>query len=289
MPFEIDARHEWADADDIKVAGEKVPACGDGSWTPPEESVIGYVRKRGNRQEAACGELSLPSGAKVPVGDASDGKGALWKHADWIAVADGDRRGFAEVRALRKWPLVPLAAVLVAATLAGTLSASGPAGTDASPLLPGQAATQADGGSRPQAQLSYAAYLSSPDATWQAGSLEQTVRLALPATSSYTDGEGNPVTVENPVLAAPSVWVDLDGDGSFGEGECVFNEPSYDDQGNVVDAGRALQPGYEVDSITLTREVPAGTYAARTLWTPVSAADGTPANPMSFSWNLTVQ
>ena len=113
------------------------------------------------------------------------------------------------------------------------------------------------------------------EATWQANSITQHFTLANPT--------GNSVDM------APHIYVDLNENGAFEEDECVFNPIERDGAGNVVDWGCFIAPGKQIDSITLSRTIPEGTYAARLSFTALDTRTHEEANPMSFAFTLHVQ
>lgn len=178
---------------------------------------------------------------------------------------------------LRRWllllPLL-LAATLLCLTL--TLCGSGSSSPD---FLSGMTGT-AGATSKPVVSVGYAAYDATVDSVISADSLVQDFRLSLPATCKYSKGrEGG-----NPIISSPSVSVDLNHDGKYSDTECVYNPAGKDGYGAF------LRPGTEVDRITLTQKVPAGTYNARTVWRSVLSSDGkTPAGSTSFDFTLTVR
>lgn len=185
---------------------------------------------------------------------------------------------YARVLHIRRWllllPLL-LAATLLCLTL--TLCGSGSSSPD---FLSGMTAT-ADAVQKPVISVDYAAYDASVDSRWVADSMTQDFRLSLPATCKYSRGkEGG-----NPIISSPSVMVDLNHDGKYdSDTECVYNPAGKDG------FGAFLRPGTEVDRITLTQKVPAGTYNARTVWRSVLSSDGkTPAGSTSFDFTLTVR
>lgn len=137
--------------------------------------------------------------------------------------------------------------------------------------------------------ISYAAYASMADQTWNAGETSQEVSIWLPATATHTDEDGTDVTEDNPVYAAPHIYVDLNSDGEFSSGECVWNPMEYDEEGRVTNVGQLLMPGHEVTSIELTQPLEAGTYDAELVWTGVTIDTKELANPMSFRFGLTVR
>ena len=114
--------------------------------------------------------------------------------------------------------------------------------------------------------------------------MEQTIRLALPGSVIEADGS----SADNPVDAAPHIYVDFNDDGEFSADECVYNPMAYDADGNVTDYGKFLRAGTEVNTITLTQAIPAGDYNAELVWTGVLSSDHTPANPMSFNFKISV-
>lgn len=177
---------------------------------------------------------------------------------------------------LRRWLLlIPfLLAVLV---LLLSLSLCSPSSSP--DFLSGMTGT-AGATSKPVVSVDYAAYDATVDSVISADSLVQDFRLSLPATCKYSKGrEGG-----NPIISSPSVSVDLNHDGKYSDTECVYNPAGKDGYGAF------LRPGTEVDRITLTQKVPAGTYNARTVWRSVLSSDGkTPAGSTSFDFTLTVR
>lgn len=135
--------------------------------------------------------------------------------------------------------------------------------------------------------IQYASYASVADQEWMAGRLQQDMHLELPARVSVTTPDGTEESYDNPVVAAPHVYVDLDGDGSFSAQECVFNPVTYADDGAVEDWGSFLEPGRAIDGIELTHEVPAGDYGGQVTWTALDSS-GSPCNPMTFDFSLHV-
>lgn len=179
---------------------------------------------------------------------------------------------------LRKWllllPLL-LAATLLCLTL--TLCGSGSSSPD---FLAGMTGT-AGATSKPVVSVDYAAYDATVDSIWKADTLTQDFRLSLPSTCKYAKGkEGG-----NPIISSPSVMVDLNHDGKYdSDNECVYNAP------DKTGYGAFIRPGCEVNRITLTQKVPAGTYNARTVWRSLLSSDGkTPAGSTSFDFTLTVR
>ena len=111
--------------------------------------------------------------------------------------------------------------------------------------------------------------------------MTQDFTLSLPATCKYAKGkEGG-----NPIISSPSIMVDLNHDGKYDfDTECVYNAP------DKTGYGAFIRPGCEVDRITLTQKVPAGTYNACTVWRSLLSSDGkTPAGSTSFDFTLTVR
>lgn len=177
---------------------------------------------------------------------------------------------------LRRWLLL-LPLLLAALLLCLSLSLCSPSSSP--DFLSGMTGT-AGATSKPVVSVDYAAYDATVDSVISADSLVQDFRLSLPATCKYSKGrEGG-----NPIISSPSVSVDLNHDGKYSDTECVYNPAGKDGYGAF------LRPGTEVDRITLTQKVPAGTYNARTVWRSVLSSDGkTPAGSTSFDFTLTVR
>lgn len=177
---------------------------------------------------------------------------------------------------LRRWLLL-LPLLLAALLLCLSLSLCSPSSSP--DFLSGMTGT-AGATTKPVVSVDYAAYDATVDSVISADSLVQDFRLSLPATCKYSKGrEGG-----NPIISSPSVSVDLNHDGKYSDTECVYNPAGKDGYGAF------LRPGTEVDRITLTQKVPAGTYNARTVWRSVLSSDGkTPAGSTSFDFTLTVR
>ena len=178
---------------------------------------------------------------------------------------------------LRRWLLL-LPLLLAALLLCLSLSLCSPSSSP--DFLSGMTGTAGATSNKPIVSVDYAAYDATVDSVISADSLVQDFRLSLPATCKYSKGrEGG-----NPIISSPSVSVDLNHDGKYSDTECVYNPAGKDGYGAF------LRPGTEVDRITLTQKVPAGTYNARTVWRSVLSSDGkTPAGSTSFDFTLTVR
>lgn len=194
--------------------------------------------------------------------------------------AERDKDGFqfySRVYHLRKWVLLlPLA--LCALLLCLSLSLCSPSGSP--DYLSGMTGT-ADAVQKPVISVDYASFDATVDSVWVADSMTQDFTLSLPATCQYAKGkEGG-----NPIISSPSIMVDLNHDGKYdSDTECVYNAP------DKTGYGAFIRPGCEVDRITLTQKVPAGTYNARTVWRSLLSSDGkTPAGSTSFDFTLTVR
>lgn len=179
---------------------------------------------------------------------------------------------------LRRWLLLlPLLLAALLLCLSLTLCGSGSSSPD---FLSGMTGT-AGATSKQVVSIDYAAYNASVDSCWVADSMTQDYKLSLPSTCKYAKGkEGG-----NPIISSPSVMVDLNHDGKYdSDTECVYNAP------DKTGYGAFIRPGCEVDRITLTQKVPAGTYNARTVWRSLLSSDGkTPAGSTSFDFTLTVR
>lgn len=177
---------------------------------------------------------------------------------------------------LRRWllllPLL-LAALFLALTLTFCGSGSGSLG-----FLDG--AKSSGGSAAPVVSIRYASYDSGVDEViWKSQALKQSLKLSLPATCTH-GGE----TGRNPVDSSPSVYVDLNGSGTFDDSECVWNAPDSSGYGKLLAAGS------EVDTIELNQKVPAGEYTAMTVWRSVLSSDHSkPAGQSAFTWALTVE
>lgn len=202
----------------------------------------------------------------------------LFFRAAGCVRAERDKDGFqfyTRVYHLRKWVL--LLPLLPALLLCLSLSLCSPSSSP--DFLSGMTGT-AGATSKQVVSIDYAAYDATVDSVWVADSMTQDFRLSLPATCKYAKGK----TGGNPIISSPSIMVDLNRDGKYSDTEIVYNPA--DETGY----GAFLRPGTEVDRITLTQKVPAGTYSARTFWRSLLSSDGkTPAGSTSFDFTLTVE
>ena len=183
--------------------------------------------------------------------------------------------GYAAVLHIRKWVLLlPLA--LCAMLLCLSLSLCSPS---VSPDFLSGATGTAGATSRPVVSVDYAAYDATVDSVWKADTLTQDFKLSLPSTCKYSKGKQG----GNPIISSPSVSVDLNRDGKYSDTEIVYNPAGK------TGYGAFLRPGTEVDRITLTQKVPAGTYNARTVWRSLLQDGKTPAGSTCFDFTLTVE
>lgn len=204
----------------------------------------------------------------------------LFFRAAGCVRAERDKDGFqfyTRVYHLRKWVLLlPLALCAILLLLSLTFY-----GSDSSPSVGFLDGAKSSGGSAaPVVSIRYASYDSGDDeVTWKSQALKQSLKLSLPANCTH-GGE----TGRNPVDSSPSVYVDLDGSGTFDDSECVWNAP------DSTGYGKLLAAGSEVDTIELSQKVPAGRYSAMTVWRSVLSSDHSqPAGQSAFTWRLTVE
>ena len=213
----------------------------------------------------------------------------FWKFCGYARVADEDgniRYVLVEKRRKAAIILLFLLALLIGSIIFWSLTGVKP--TD-QPVYVMDSTGITQNNKDAKATIDYASYQSTPDQTWKAGTTTQDCTLILPKDVYTKDTSGNEVKHDNPVMAAPHIYVDLNADGEFTEDECVFNPQTFDDDGNVSDYGAMLEPGHQIDQIELTQALSAGTYSAKTVWTGITTADHAVANPMTFQWNLTVE
>lgn len=264
-------RHAPKDCDgSIRAVGDpdpdSIPEDEDGCAVLPKGQPLFWV-KAGKRYHAARMEF-----------DPEHHNRLFLRAGDSIEIArDLDNAPFpARVYHLRKWvlllPLAIAALVLCLFTFYGV-------GLGGSSLGFLDGAKSSGGTPQPVVSIDYASYDASVDSTWKADTLQQAFKLSLPATCTH-DGE----TGGNPVDSAPSVYVDLNSDGTFDDSECVYNAP------DSTGYGKLLAAGSEVESIELNQPIAAGEYRAMTVWRSVLSSDHSqPAGQSSFTWALTVE
>lgn len=266
------AHTPWTGADtSVVIRGEEY-ACASGTyWVPPKAERSGRITTSGRELDHAPSKL-------------------MYKHVGWIRREDTGK--FTAVYRVRLVPFVVLILLVLCAIIgighALTNSNAGSTDNGTSASAPSYINSETSAPAKNEtkgAVVSYAAYESVADQHWKANALEQSIRLALPGTVISSDGE----STENPVDAAPHIYVDLNGDGEFEDSECVYNPMTYGAGGSITDYGKFLKAGTEVNHITLTQAVPAGEYKAELVWTGVLKSDHTPANPMTFDFKITAE
>lgn len=137
-------------------------------------------------------------------------------------------------------------------------------------------------------KTSYAAYASVGDATFKRDTTKQALVLTHPKTVDFERG-GKRITEDNPVYAAPWIFVDLNHDGKFGDDECVYNAPTKDEEGHITNVGKLLKPGNQIQEIDLTKTIPVGDYEACLIWQGLTIETHELATPMSFDFKLHVE
>lgn len=143
-----------------------------------------------------------------------------------------------------------------------------------------------------QPVIEYSSYGSAPqDVTWKAGRRDQKITLFLPKYTYLKDvnGKGKSYKSKNNIDAAAHIYVDLNKDGKFSNKECVYNPVSYDKNGNISGIKHMLKPGYQINAVVINRDIPKGKYNAKVLWTGITEKTHELANPVSFTFKLTVK
>lgn len=288
MIYYINKDFVWTEeTKELKIAGKTFPVCTDPDWVPEKEKRIGEIAVKGARKKSIETDSVKINRKDFPIHPSKNR--FFRKKIGWLAVKTEDgSEGFIKVNKIR--PLALLALILIALAILWLILAlcTGTNPKDTPAYLAAQAGIT-NNNKDAKSHIEYASYESTPDTTWKAGEKQQKIILRLPATTQSVSDSGKKTNVKNPVVAAPSIWVDINKDGKFTANECVFNAPSYDKDGNVTNAGQLLKPGNQITKITLSRTLAKGKYTAQTLWTPQMAEGGSPANPMTFKWTLTVK
>lgn len=297
--YEI-AQGKWREGlVDEKVCGAAVRVAAPGDFLPESGQRLGEAGCHGRRSRPKDADCVQVGGRYLAVSPPRKRAGFFRRRVGWARVVESPESGslqsgkaawgYVALTRVRKSAVAGCLLALLAAAALAFWALTGIAPQYAPAYLADQAGITGSGAAA-RADISYATYESTPDVTWKAGRTKQKIVLRLPGETTQTDSAGNSTTVANPVLSAPSVWVDIDHDGEFAAGECVFNPPTYDENGNVTYPGKMLEPGRQVSEIELVRDVPKGTYDAQTRWTSVTADEShAPANPMTFAWKLEVR
>lgn len=296
----------------VKIAGKKIPGADPAKFIPDSDKRAGeiftgsgkksepdadYVSVNGKFFElkplVSKGRFFKKKAAWIKVDDYSGGTVHATSSDDTVTEAIGSgsesqlEKYVQVVKVRGAAVLACIVAVLVVVLIAFSL-ATGVAPQDA-PAYFADATGITHNNADAHATIEYATYESTPDQTWKAGETHQDMVLRLPAEATSKDENGNDVTNDNPVIAAPHVYVDINGDGRFSDDELVFNPIDRNQDGTVKSYGEFLEPGQQIDGVDLTQTLQAGTYDAETLWTPLSKGDNSEANPMTFKWRLTVE
>lgn len=141
-----------------------------------------------------------------------------------------------------------------------------------------------------KAILEYSSYGSvAENVVWKANQRQQKITLFLPKYTYLKNSNSMSYKAENNIDAAAHIYVDLNKDGKFSNSECVYNPISYDKQGNPTGFKHMLKPGYQINSVTIDRDIPEGKYKAQVFWTGVTRKTHELANPARFGFNLTVK
>ncbi len=111
-------------------------------------------------------------------------------------------------------------------------------------------------------------FQSVPNVLWKEGERDVGLLIANP--------EGNPVDM------APHVFIDVNGDGSFTEDECVWNPQDSSGEGDL------LAPGSKVDQIHLDRLLKPGVYDGQVVFTAYHVGSHAPANGMTMAFKAKV-
>lgn len=166
-----------------------------------------------------------------------------------------------------------ICAIISAVLLAFALLSSGPAADALSYIGDATGISSANAEARATVD-EYTTFQSTPDATWEAGARDVPLLIANPT--------GNPVDM------APHVYLDVNADGAFTEDECLFNPIVYRLDNSVDSYGSFIAPGTQLDSITLTHPIDAGTYEGAVVYTALHVDSHTPANGMTMHFTVTV-
>lgn len=282
-------RKNWENADTtLKLDKKTYPAASCDEWQPPKNERLGEITSRKAKKDAKDIVVGLHQYALHPM---HNKRRFFVRRKGWVQVqeSNGTVAGYVLVTGMRKSAVIATVCIALTAGVAALSLTTGVAPQNL-PIIFADQTGITNNNKDAHAEIgSYSAYASVPDQTWKAGETKQDVSLSLPATVTHTDKEGKDKTDDNPIYAAPHIYVDLNKDGEFTEDECVYNPMQYDSNGNVTNIGALLKPGNEVKSIQLTKAIDAGEYDAELLWTGITIESHEMANPMTFKFGLTVQ
>lgn len=273
-------------AEKIKLDKTDVYIVKPDDFVPKDSEKLGFIHfaKKGDRGIIVSDKSGKCYPVKSLVKDDGKEKKFIFSYkAGWIKV-DG---GYIIVAKTRKW-LIALLGSLALLSLGLTIwKSTGMNPQDVFDYTTNQG-QKTNKDNKPV--LEYSSYGSVAEkVVWKANQRQQKITLFLPKYTYLKNNNGMSYKAENNIDAAAHIYVDLNKDGKFSNTECVYNPISYDKQGNVTNLKHMLKPGYQINSVSIDRDIPKGKYKAQVLWTGVTHKTHELANPARFAFTLQVK
>ena len=259
-------------------------------FVPEDSEKLGFIHfaKKGESKDKMGVIVSDKSGkyylVKPLIKDNGKEKKFIFNRKAGWAKVDG---GYVIIAKVRKWliALLTLLALLLLGLIIWKSAGMSPQDVFDYTTNQGQKKNKDN-----KAVLEYSSYGSvAENVVWKAGQRQQKITLFLPRYTYLKNSNGMSYEAENNIDAAAHIYVDLNKDGKFSNAECVYNPIDYDKQGNVTGFKHMLKPGYQINSVTIDRDIPKGKYKAQVLWTGVTRKTHELANPARFAFTLQVK
>lgn len=277
----------WSDTakKKIKLLGQELYLAKCDDFVPEDQQKLGWIHFSKSKDEADKEIATIPGNHDkyFLIKPLKDKKFIFTYKAGWAKV-DG---GYVVVAKTRKW-LIALLALAAGATLGLCLQKStrmNPQDVFDYTTNQGQKKNKDN-----KAMLEYSSYGSvTENVIWKANQRRQKITLFLPKYTYLKNNNGTSYKAENNIDAAAHIYVDLNKDDKFSNSECVYNPIKYDKQGNMTNFKYMLRPGYQINGVTIDRNIPKGKYKAQVLWTGVTRKTHELANPARFAFTLQVK
>lgn len=273
---------EWSDKakKKIKLLGQELYLAKCDDFVPEDQQKLGWIHFSKSKDEADKEIATIPAKQDkyFLIKPLKDKKFIFAYKAGWAKV-DG---GYVIVAKTRKWLIALLGLSAVALLGLYLQKSTGMKPHDVFDYMTNQGQKKNKDN---KAVLEYSSYGSvAENVVWKSNQRQQKITLFLP---KYTYLKS--YKAENNIDASAHIYVDLNKDNKFSNSECVYNPISYDEQGQPTNFKHMLKPGYQINSVTIDRDIPKGNYKAQVLWTGVTRKTHELANPARFAFNLQVK
>lgn len=189
------------------------------------------------------------------------------RNIGWTPVREdaGGKTGYVAVRGTRKAAVLALIALLLAILL-GVLSAIFGVAPQNVPVLAADMVGITNNNEDVHATITgQSTFASLNDMQWKAGSMEQPCTILNPSA--------------NTIDIVPAIYLDYNNDGKLDADEKVCDYATYDGDGKVT-AYKMIQPGYQIESVTLDTAPREGTWNCYVYYAALDTTDHHACNPM---------